>query len=660
MKVNKDKGITLIALVITIILMLILAGITLSNLTGTGLFSKTKEAKFKTDIAKYQEELNISIYNDMKYDNDEREDDEKFNAKGYENVKKIIPSFDKSYEKKIAVEADKLVYIGLNEEERDWLKSGEVLVSKKITINYIDINGQSIADPYELMHTPNSIYSITSPNLEGYLPVKTIIDGKVENNDIQVDVVYYAICNDLAFTGLDSSGKETTNETNIVAYTVTGIGNCNNPQIAIPKDYNGKPVKKIKAEAFKGNKNITGLIIPESIESVEKNAFQQCSNIKEINLNAKNVDTLAFYLCTSLEILQIGKNVSTLGSQSFMQSAKLSDVSIYSENALNDFDRTFSGCTNLKNFKVNEDNNAYKVIDGVIYSKDETKIVMYPIAKQGDTYTINPNVKYIGNNAFQGNTTLKNIDVPNTVEEIGNRAFSQSNIVTAKINMKKTGDLCFYGCSKLTKVEVESNVTNLSSQMFLNCTKLSDITIKSETAFNTIDRTFIGTNIAEVKLNEDNASYKNVDGVVYSKDGKKLIFYPVAKDGTDFTVPSNVTSIENYAFQGNTRLVNLIVPENIAYIGNNALQNCTKLEKLNINSSKISNYAISNDSALKSVTFGANVTIFDGAIFYNTKNFANITYLGTIEQWNNISKKNNWKQNSNVTTVICSDGTVNL
>ena len=57
--INKTKGITLIALVITIIILLILAGISISAMTGSGLFGRAKEAKFKTKMAGYKEEADL-------------------------------------------------------------------------------------------------------------------------------------------------------------------------------------------------------------------------------------------------------------------------------------------------------------------------------------------------------------------------------------------------------------------------------------------------------------------------------------------------------------------------------------------------------------------------------------------------------------------------
>ena len=58
---NKNKGITLVALVITIIILLILAGISISALTNTGIFQKAKDAQTKSDLAEAKEKMTLLL-----------------------------------------------------------------------------------------------------------------------------------------------------------------------------------------------------------------------------------------------------------------------------------------------------------------------------------------------------------------------------------------------------------------------------------------------------------------------------------------------------------------------------------------------------------------------------------------------------------------------
>ena len=112
MKKN-NKGITLIALIVTIIVLLILAGITVASLNGdNGLIDKTSEAQFRTEIAQYQEDLDLSIIKEE--GKNKRGRTNKFNATSYDDIKKIIPSFHKKYENSLVIEEDKLVFKGNN------------------------------------------------------------------------------------------------------------------------------------------------------------------------------------------------------------------------------------------------------------------------------------------------------------------------------------------------------------------------------------------------------------------------------------------------------------------------------------------------------------------------------------------------------------------
>ncbi|MBQ7257423.1 MAG: leucine-rich repeat protein [Abditibacteriota bacterium] len=69
--------------------------------------------------------------------------------------------------------------------------------------------------------------------------------------------------------------------------------------------------------------------------------------------------------------------------------------------------------------------------------------------------------------------------------------------------------------------------------------------------------------LEEIIVDEDNKHYKSVDGVLYTKDGKKLITYPFNKPDTEFTVPEGVEEICQTAFRDNEYLSDLILPNSL-------------------------------------------------------------------------------------------------
>lgn len=117
-RTKENMGITLIALVITIIILIILLGITIETLIGkNGLIEKANGASFETEIAKYKEELELSIGIEQIDTLGNRI--KKINAEDANKIKsKYIPSFNKEkYSGKIIIKDDKLVYIGKDKEE---------------------------------------------------------------------------------------------------------------------------------------------------------------------------------------------------------------------------------------------------------------------------------------------------------------------------------------------------------------------------------------------------------------------------------------------------------------------------------------------------------------------------------------------------------------
>lgn len=115
-KIINNKGITLIALGITIIVLLILAGVTITTLTGkNGLLTKTGEVGFKTEIAKYKEEL--ELYKTKMFLFDEDSSTLKADTITDPTIQEIIKSMTDEYAKILRIEDGNLVYIGNDKEQ---------------------------------------------------------------------------------------------------------------------------------------------------------------------------------------------------------------------------------------------------------------------------------------------------------------------------------------------------------------------------------------------------------------------------------------------------------------------------------------------------------------------------------------------------------------
>ena len=140
------------------------------------------------------------------------------------------------------------------------------------------------------------------------------------------------------------------------------------------------------------------------------------------NYSVTTIGAWAFSYCTSLTSIDIPNSVTTIGEQAFASCTSLASIDI--PNSVTTIgELAFDYCTSLASIRVASDNPNYIGIDGVLFNKDKTMIVVYPEGKDGSEYTIPNSVTTIGEWAFSNCTSLASVNIPNSVTTIGNRAF---------------------------------------------------------------------------------------------------------------------------------------------------------------------------------------------------------------------------------------------
>lgn len=201
-------------------------------------------------------------------------------------------------------------------------------------------------------------------------------------------------------------------------------------------DFSGSPdLKTIEEKAIRGLSGVTHIVIPDSVTTLKPQIFYDCDNLTSIT---------------------IGKNVSAIEGGLTSGSGKLTTIS------------------------VADGNESYKVIDNVLYSKDGTTLVHYAIGKSGDAYTIIDGTTNILPYAFYGTKNLRTITVPNSVTEIGDRAFNNAYWVTNFIlpdTLTSIGYRAFASCGKMTSIILPDTLTNIGSRAFEQCNSLASLTI---------------------------------------------------------------------------------------------------------------------------------------------------------------------------------------
>jgi hypothetical protein len=259
---------------------------------------------------------------------------------------------------------------------------------------------------------------------------------------------------------------------------ITGYTGLGGP-VTIPGTINGLPVTRIGEAAFEYNTSLTSITIPNSVTSI---------------------GDLAFYYCTSLTSVTIPNSVTSIGNEAF------------------------SECRSLTAITVDVLNSIYSSLDGVLFNKSQTLLILCPGKKAG-TYTIPNSVTNIGELAFAWCANLTSVTIPDSVTSIGQSAFHSCTSltgVTIPNGVTSIENGTFSACTSLTSVTIPNSVTSIEDFAFFGCRSLTSVTIP-DSVTSIGDYEFSGcTSLTRVYF-QGNAP--NVDESVFQRANNVTVYY---------------------------------------------------------------------------------------------------------------------------------------
>ena len=214
-----------------------------------------------------------------------------------------------------------------------------------------------------------------------------------------------------------------------------------------------KGVTKIEKNVFSNCGIVEEVVLPEGFVSIGNDAFSFSKKLKKINFpeSMESIGDEAFMGCPELENVIIPKNVSYMGPNAF------------------------ADCTAIESFEVADDNPYFTTVDGVIFSKDKTELVIYPAGRKDETYTIPDGTLKIRSKAFAYNAEIKSIETPESLEEIDDYAFyfcEKLKNANLGSGVKSIGDYAFYG-SGLKNIYVPYGCEKIGTGALKNCELLA-------------------------------------------------------------------------------------------------------------------------------------------------------------------------------------------
>jgi hypothetical protein len=392
------------------------------------------------------------------------------------------------------------------------------------------------------------------------------ITGTIDAQDFKTmrDLVY-------SLSYLNLSGAS------IAAYTGTGgtsgSGSVSYPAITVP------------ANAFYYKYGLTTVVLPTSIQIIDRSAFSTCTDLTSINIpeGTTTIEAGAFDHCTSLTSISIPKSVTSIGVFAFNMTGSIT---------------------------VHADNPNYSSADGVLFNKDKSTILQYPYSKLG-SYTIPSSVGTIGQGSFSNCTGITSITIPSSVNTIESSAFSYCG---------------------LSSIEIPSSVTTITSNALINFNGPINVNASNPNY-----------------SSSDGVLYDRMKNELIqcptSKTGSFLIPLTASTIGvyafnncshlTSVTIPSTVTTIGPSAFSYCESLLSINIPSSVSSIGNYAFNNCPNLTSLLVERSTPLDLNLSSN-----VFYGSNLTRCKLFVPYGTsklyantdkwKDFKNIIEISTL------------------------------
>lgn len=280
----------------------------------------------------------------------------------------------------------------------------------------------------------------------------------------------------------------------------------------------------------------------------------------------------------------------------------------------------------------------FLLIDGKEYrvTKIEGHDAWQAIANFNGNVIISKGITEIGKASFNGANKITGVEIPDSVTLISDYAFQDCKSLTKiKIpgSVKKIGNWwdnvngqVFNRCSNLEEVILEEGIEEISGRAFDACSKVKEWKLPKslkrigQWAFSSIGveefnipenvesiaATFISSsNLSRINVDSNNKYFTSVDGILFDKDGTRLIKYPENRDGNSYEVPNTVKTIDANAFISCKNLQTIVIADSVEKIGDSAF----------------------DGSKLKTINLGGGITNISNKPFYGAWNLTNINVI---------------------------------
>ena len=378
-------------------------------------------------------------------------------------------------------------------------------------------------------------------------------------------------------------------------FAVAGLGSCKDKDLIIPPTTpDGGRVTEIAREAFKGQQELTSVVIPEGVTKIGHSAFWSCTGLVSVTVpnSVKIIDGYAFIFCgkisrltlssgveriegnafsncKGLTSLQLPESLKFLGAVAFEDCDLLESVTIPA-GLTSMVDNPFANSNAIHTISVDARNSVYYSENNCVIEKATRRLVVGI-----KTSRIPENVTAIGDKAFYFCRELDSVTIPKTVTVIGRDAFcgcSGLSTITIPGSVKTLESGAFGYCEGLTSVTIPAGVTSMGPNPFGSCASLTSISVSVNNAY---------------YYCRDNCLIERKTGKLITGTCNSRIPAEVTTIGerafagcdglSSIVIPKGVTAIEFGAFDFCSSLTSVVIPKSVKQVGSWVFSGCSKL-----------------------------------------------------------------------------------
>ena len=412
-----------------------------------------------------------------------------------------------------------------------------------------------------------------------------------------------------------------TDETYYIVSDYTGTAT----RVKIADTYNSLPVKVIDSNAFANCRSLTSIEIPYGITEIAANAFSNCSGLKSLVIpdSVEKMGLGALYGCSGLV------EITVPFTGDFRKTSE--------EKYQYPFGYIFG--TLSYNNSVATEQSFYK------NSTSYTGTTTYYLPASLEKVTVTGGELLFG--AFYACENLTTVIIGDDVTAIRNRVFYYCyglENVTIGSSVTHIGSYAFYYCQELTEVVVPDSVTYIGMNAFDRCYKLAKITLP-----------FVGQCVGATK---EAAPFGYIFGYTKLKNDNGTV-----TDGTYqyVDVSGAPVTIYTYYYHIPTSLREVVITGG-GDIGSGLIRNCIYITTLTFGDevTSIGESALYGCYDLNTVVISASVKTINRSAFKDCKDLTTIVFMGTMYEWECISKGAGWNEGVPAIEVICTDGVITL